>query len=127
MNNLDKIKKTELETLKTFKKEIPSIDFNHFNDQTYKIFENFYKKIKIITEEFFDLFQKVLESINNVKFVENLKKKLVNFILEPRKLVDLLNGGNFDEVKKFVEKCSLLIKGPYGVLMLILLHTKKTS
>ena len=43
------------------------------------------------------------------------KKKLVDFILESRKLVDLVNDENFDKVKKFVEECSLLFKGPCGV------------
>ena len=70
MENLNKIKKTELETLQTFRKEIPSIYFNHL---------------------------------------------LVDFILESRKFVDLVNDGNFDKVKKFVEKSPLLFKGPCGV------------
>ena len=44
MENLSKIKKTELETLQTFKKEIPSIDFSHLDDQSYKNFVNEYEK-----------------------------------------------------------------------------------
>ena len=45
----------------------------------------------------------------------NLKNKLVNFVSESKKLVDLVNNKNFIEVKKFVDKCSLLFKGPSGV------------
>ena len=44
MQNLDKIKKTELETLQTFRKEIPSINFNHLNDQDFKNFEILFEK-----------------------------------------------------------------------------------
>ena len=73
------------------------------------------KKTNIKTKDFFDLSQKILESINNIKFIDELKNKLVNFISESRKLVDLVNNKNLDEIKSYVEKCSLLFKGPCGV------------
>ena len=44
MSNLNQIKKTELETLKTFKEEIPSIDFHHMDDKSFKAHEIFYEK-----------------------------------------------------------------------------------
>ena len=44
MNKLSIIKKTEQETLKTFKQEIPSIDFPHLDDQSFKDFANNFEK-----------------------------------------------------------------------------------
>ena len=73
------------------------------------------KKTKIDTKEFFALSKNFLESVDNIKFMGNLKNKLVNFVSESKRLVDLVNNKNFIEVKKFVDKCSLLFKGPSGV------------
>ena len=93
-------------------------DLNELNQNFSKFasyMANVNKKTEINTKEFVDLSQKILDSINNTKFIENLKKKLVDFILESRKFVYVVNDGNFDKVKKFVEKSSLLFKGPCGV------------
>ena len=41
--------------------------------------------------------------------------KFVNFISESRQLIELANNGNREEVKKFINNCSLLFKGPCGI------------
>ena len=44
MNNLSKLKKTELETLKTFKEEVPSIYFSATDDESYNKFSKNFEK-----------------------------------------------------------------------------------
>jgi 2-polyprenyl-3-methyl-5-hydroxy-6-metoxy-1,4-benzoquinol methylase len=73
------------------------------------------KETKINTKDFSYMSEKMLESIDKIKFIEQLKNKLTNFILESKKLINLVNSTNIDEVKNFVEKCSILFKGPSGI------------
>ena len=93
--------------------DLEQLNQNFINFTSY--LANCNKKTKIDTKEFFALSKKFLESVDNIKFMGNLKNKLVNFVSESKKLVDLVNNKNFIEVKKFVDKCSLLFKGPSGV------------
>ena len=73
------------------------------------------KKTEIKTNEFFDLSQEVLESLDKINFINELKNKFVNFISESRQLIELANNGNREEVKKFINNCSLLFKRLYGI------------
>ena len=44
MTETDIVKKTELETLATFKKEVPSLDFHHKDDESFRNFTNITEK-----------------------------------------------------------------------------------
>ena len=73
------------------------------------------KKTKIETKEFFELSDDILNSIDNVKFINNLKDKFKNFIHESKKLIEIVNNKNLDDVGSYIKKCSMLFKGPCGV------------
>ena len=73
------------------------------------------KKTKIETKEFFELSDDILNSIDNVKFINNLKDKFKNFIHESKELIEIVNNKNLDDVGSYIKKCSMLFKGPCGV------------
>ena len=73
------------------------------------------KKTKIETKEFFELSDEILNSIDNVKFINNLKDKFKNFIHESKELIEIVNNKNLDDVGSHIKKCSMLFKGPCGV------------
>ena len=52
------------------------------------------KKTKIETKEFFELSDDILNSIDNVKFINNLKDKFKNFIHESKELIEIVNNKN---------------------------------
>ena len=72
-------------------------------------------KTKIETKEFFELSDDILNSIDNVKFINNLKDKFKSFILESKQLVEIVNSKNLSDVDDYIKKCSILFKGPCGV------------
>lgn len=72
-------------------------------------------KTNIDTKEFFDLSQKVINSLNSLKFIYELKNKFLKFIEESRNYIELVNNNDFKELKKFVDESSLLFKGPAGI------------
>ena len=57
----------------------------------------------------------ILNSIDDVSFVNKLKDKFKNFILESKELVKIVNSKNISDVDEHIKKCSLLFKGPCGV------------
>ena len=57
----------------------------------------------------------ILNSIDNVKFINNLKDKFKNFILESKQLVEIVNNKNLSDVDDYIKKCSILFKGPCGI------------
>ena len=57
----------------------------------------------------------VLNSIENVAFINNLKNKFKKFILESKQLIEIVNTKDLNEVENYIKKCSILFKGPCGV------------
>ena len=70
---------------------------------------------KVDTKEFFNFSENLLKSIKTLKFLEDQKIKLVKFINESKELIELVNKGNLNDVKNYVNSCSLLFKGPVGI------------
>ena len=98
---------------KTIEKDLSVLN-NHFNKFASYV-ANCNKKTKIETKEFFELSDDILNSIDDVSFVNKLKDKFKNFILESKELVKIVNSKNISDVDEHIKKCSLLFKGPCGV------------
>ena len=64
MTETDIVKKTELETLATFKKEVPSIDFHHKDD------ESFEKFIKITEKTYRECFKFPPKMFSNTELID---------------------------------------------------------
>ena len=93
-------------------------DLNQLNEKFNNLtnyMANCNKNTKVDTKEFFNFSENLLESIKTLKFLEDQKIKLVKFINESKELIELVNKGNFNDVKNYVNSCSLLFKGPVGI------------
>lgn len=98
---------------KSIESDLSSL-YNYFDKLTSYV-ANCNTKTKIETKQFFELSDDILNSIENIKFVNNLKEKFKNFILESQKLIEIVNSKNLNDVSSYLKKCSLLFKGPCGV------------
>lgn len=72
-------------------------------------------KTRIETYEFFDFSDALLNSLNNANFTNKLKYKIIDFINESKNFIKLVNDGNFEDVKKFLDNKKYLFKGPVGI------------
>jgi len=70
---------------------------------------------QISSNDFNNLSAALTDSVKDINFIGDLKNKFINFISESKKFIDIVNNGNIDEVKKFVENSSFLFKGPCGI------------
>ena len=73
------------------------------------------RQTQINSKEFNDLSGALTDSINDINFIGNLKNKFIDFISESKKFIDIVNNGDIDEAKKFVDTSSFLFRGPCGI------------
>ena len=73
------------------------------------------KKTQINSKDFNDLSAELTDSINSINFVGELKNKFIGFISESKNFIDVVNSGNIEDAKKFVDNSSFLFKGPCGI------------
>ena len=72
-------------------------------------------KTRIETYKFFNFSDDLLNSLNNASFTNKLKYKIIDFINESKNFIKLVNDGNFEDVKKFLDNKKYLFKGPVGI------------
>ena len=72
-------------------------------------------KTRIETGKFFDFSDGLINSLNNANSTTKLKDKVINFINESKDFIKLVNDGNFEDLKNFLENRKYLFKGPVGI------------
>ena len=85
-----------------------------FSDLTSYV-ANCNKQTQISSKDFNNLSAALTDSINDINFVGNLKNKFINFISESKQFIDVVNSGNIEDAKKFVDNSLFLFKGPCGI------------
>jgi len=97
----------------------------HLNDDMVSLNEDFNAlssymancniKTKIETDKFFDYSDALLNTLNKENSAAKLKEKVIHFIKESKDFIKLVNDGNFEDVKQFLENRKYLFKGPVGI------------
>ena len=93
-------------------------DLNELNQsftQLTSYVANCNKQTDINSKDFNDLSESLVNCLNNVNFISDLKNKFIDFISESKKFIEIVNNGNINEAKKFVDNSSFLFKGPCGI------------
>tara|TARA_B100000989_G_scaffold112589_1_gene82664 strand:- start:15199 stop:16404 length:1206 start_codon:yes stop_codon:yes gene_type:complete len=93
-------------------------DLNELNQsftQLTSYVANCNKQTDINSKDFNDLSETLVNCLNNLNFINDLKNKFINFISESKKFIEIVNNGNINEAKKFVDNSSFLFKGPCGI------------
>ncbi len=62
-----------------------------------------------------NLSKEFINELNKISFLKSLNTKIVNFVKESNEIVKITNNGSLKDIKKFVDNCKFIFKGPYGV------------